>query len=288
MKKLMIAMMATIVAICAKATLTLESSESEFRTVADAMLTATDAAAAIKIAKDEKFFYISNKPALADFRASYDARLAEKFRPATKKKSLPVFPLHTWPTVAELACEVFNVPATTPYIYAKAKELGVQLEPVEVASAGGFEVCIGVLNEMIAKRDVYFDIHRTVTALDNMNRVKRVIQKKAEASIKKWLRRQGKSFVTKDGVNPCAERMTALNAALNAPRFAELNEWMADLGLECRIDVASLPSSAEVEALKEKVLDGDETLDADKKIILFVCLGVDGYNQFVKEYNGDK
>ena len=116
---------------------------------------------------------------------------------------------------------------------------------------------------------------------------KKNMQKVAVKAVKKYIRSQGRSFVAKDGVNPCEAYMTALTAALNAPRFAGLDAWYKSIGL-AGVDLSALPSEAEVAQLRQDVLDGTKDMDERNKTILCVCLGVDGYNAFVKEYNGDK
>ena len=49
-----------------------------------------------------------------------------------------------------------------------------------------------------------------------------------------------------------------------------------------------MPSEADVAKLREDVLMGDRDMGNYAKSVLGVCLGVDGYNEFVREYNGDK
>ncbi len=115
--------------------------------------------------------------------------------------------------------------------------------------------------------------------------LQRQVQRKARA----YLRKQGKSFVSKDGANPCEAVMTELVAALNAPYLKGVNEWLEKVGAtDRRIDVSKLPTEAEVAQLKEDILNGDKDMNRDYEFILKVCLGVEGYNSFVKEYNGDK
>lgn len=115
---------------------------------------------------------------------------------------------------------------------------------------------------------------------------KKEMQNVAIKAVKKYIRSQGKSFVTKNGVNPCEAYMTALTAALNAPRLAGLDAWYKSIGL-AGVDLSALPAEAEVAQLKKDVLDGTKDMNERNKGILYVCLGVDGYNKFVREYNGD-
>lgn len=117
-------------------------------------------------------------------------------------------------------------------------------------------------------------------------RIKHWLQTTAVRVIRLHIRAQGKSFVTKNGVNPCESYMTSLTAALNAPRFAGLDEWLKGVG--CKgIDLSRLPTEEYVAQLKTDILNGDKHMTDYNRGILFVCLGVDGYNAFVREYNGE-
>ena len=117
-------------------------------------------------------------------------------------------------------------------------------------------------------------------------RIKQWLQTTAVRVIRLHIRAQGKSFVTKDGVNPCESYMTSLTTALNAPRFAGLDEWLKGVG--CKgIDLSRLPTEEYVAKLKTDLLNGDEHMTDYNRGVLLVCLGVDGYNAFVREYNGE-
>lgn len=115
---------------------------------------------------------------------------------------------------------------------------------------------------------------------------KKWMQTTAVRVIRLHIRAQGKSFVTKNGVNPCESYMTSLTTALDAPRFAGLDEWLKGVG--CKgIDLSRMPTEEYVETLKTDILNGDKRMDDYNRGILLVCLGVDGYNAFVREYNGE-
>lgn len=146
--------------------------------------------------------------------------------------------------------------------------------------------CVDLLNEGLAldnggvRPDWNYGVVKTYAGA-----LQRQVQRKARA----YLRKQGKSFVSKDGANPCEAVMTELVAALNAPYLKGVNEWLEKVGAtDRRIDVSKLPTEAEVAQLKEDILNGDKDMNRDYEFILKVCLGVEGYNSFVKEYNGDK
>ena len=116
--------------------------------------------------------------------------------------------------------------------------------------------------------------------------VKQWLQTTAVRVIRLHIRAQGKSFITKNGVNPCESYMTSLTTALNAPRFAGLDEWLKGVG--CKgIDLSRMPTEECVAQLKTDILNGDKHMTDYNRGILLVCLGVDGYNAFVREYNGE-
>lgn len=121
-----------------------------------------------------------------------------------------------------------------------------------------------------------------------LKKMKESIQKKAATAIKRKLREQGKTFVTKDGVNPCEEYLTRLNAALDAPRFAGLNAWLEELGFEARLNESKMLSEEYIHDLKEKIFYGERDNTPFTRVVLLTYLGVDGYNEFVKEYNSGK
>ena len=108
----------------------------------------------------------------------------------------------------------------------------------------------------------------------------------APDAIKHKIRGEGRSFVTKDGINPIQVFVDKLVDAFNAPRLtgfdAALRECGMDYGL---VFEEKLLSSEEVDTLKMKVLNGDVPFDASFGQKLRTHLGVDGYNKFVKLYN---
>lgn len=140
---------------------------------------------------------------------------------------------------------------------------------------------IPVLSEM-CQESSYFN------SAGEMTQMKTGLQRSGEKVVKKYLRAQGKSFVTKDGVNPCATYMEDLNKALNAPYFDGLNAWLEQMGCSARVDVSKLMTKADAEKLKNDILNADVDMTTSHQYMLQLCLGVDGYNAFVKEYNGDK
>lgn len=173
-----------------------------------------------------------------------------------------------------------------PVLVALARKYGVDANNYRILGRMTLDECVDLLNETVAAAD------GKVFAYSNYNEVKRIagrVQSLCQRKARAYLRKQGKSFVAKDGVNPCAEVMTELNAALNAPRMKGLNEWFEKTGAtDSRLDVSKLPTEKEVAQLKEAVLCGERDMDKQVEAVLKFCLGVDGYNAFVKEYNGEE
>ena len=110
----------------------------------------------------------------------------------------------------------------------------------------------------------------------------------AQSGLKRYLRSQGVSFVAKEGVNPMQERMDALSAALDAPRFEGLSNACANVGITLTVNPSRwIPPASEIEQMKTDILNGDRNFDDREKVILTCALGVEAYNAFVKTYNGD-
>ena len=191
--------------------------------------------------------------------------------------------VRTWPKCAAAAAVPSGAATLYPKTLAIANRLGVDVTPYGIFSGGGtLDDLADWLSEAVA-----FPAERTWSETVVLTDFRKCTQKLALRAVKRYIRSQGKSFVTKDGVNPCESYMTGLTEALNAPRFAGLDAWLKSIGLK-GVDLSKMPSEEEVAKLKEDVLFGDRDMGNWAKAILGVCLGVDGYNEFVKEYNGDK
>lgn len=117
---------------------------------------------------------------------------------------------------------------------------------------------------------------------------KSAILKKAVTPTKKQLRSEGKTFVAKDGKNPVQDRLDALTKALDSARMENVSNAFASCGIKFTVEPEKiLPSFDEVEKLRQDIYEGSVDFTAHNKAILLVGLGVTGYNEFVKKYNGD-
>lgn len=108
--------------------------------------------------------------------------------------------------------------------------------------------------------------------------------------LKKYLRQTGVGFVTKDGKNPCEPYVNRFLAALNAPKMDGINGCFAEINQSnVTFDFSQFMSDADIESLKEKLLNGEVSKQslALVQMRLLVALGVDGYNQLVRQYNGN-
>jgi hypothetical protein len=209
-------------------------------------------------------------------RAELDALMAERnFAPHDWWRFVD-----SWPKCAAAVAVPSGAAALYPKTLAIANRLGRDVNPSEFGAYGTLTDMADWLSEAVA-----FPVARHEHI--NLSAFREWTQKAALKAVKRHLRSQGKSFVTKNGVNPCGEYMVGLTEALNAPRFAGLDAWLKSIGLK-GVDLSKMPSEEEVAKLKEAILFGDRDMDNRAKAILNACLGVDGYNEFVKEYNGDK
>lgn len=188
----------------------------------------------------------------------------------------------SFPKSTAVAWSNRNVWARSPYIASYAQKYDSDVATWHLVNKGlTFEELINYLSEITCP------FQQTPFADDgHLRNCLQSIQKEGARQVKRFLRRSGKGFVIKNGVNPCAPYMEELNAALNAPRFNGLNEWLAKVGVTNRLDTSRLPTPAQVTELTEKILDGDKEI-GHNNYVLRICLGVDGYNAFVKQYNGD-
>ena len=104
--------------------------------------------------------------------------------------------------------------------------------------------------------------------------------------VKIMLRRSGKSFVTRDGVNPLEPYAKRLETILNAPRMHGMADFCAEIGLPktYAIPEDSFLTDDEVKTVCDSVLIDDRSLK-NVSAKLRYSMGTDAYNAFVKEYN---
>ena len=105
---------------------------------------------------------------------------------------------------------------------------------------------------------------------------------------RRMIRAEGGSFVGKEGAKLVKAKLDALAAELNAPRFGKAGDVLAEIGMGVEWDFiqSHILDDAKIAALEKLLLDGEIPFDVALQNKLCIALGVDGYNAFVKEYNG--
>ena len=110
--------------------------------------------------------------------------------------------------------------------------------------------------------------------------------------VKKWLRKNGKSFVAKKDSkgniidNPLTAPMKELTDALNGAKYAGINEWSAKYGANWEtVELPWLLSDEKIGVLKEEILIDEQSFSDENVKQLRIALGVDKFNAFVKLYN---
>lgn len=106
--------------------------------------------------------------------------------------------------------------------------------------------------------------------------------------IKRKLRLDGKTFITKEGVNPVQNAIDDLCDGFNTPMRSGLKEWTAKWIPDYEwIDSPEL-SEIKIKEFTDKIFYGETPLDNRNQPYLRYILGLDGYNDFVKRYNGEE
>lgn len=191
-----------------------------------------------------------------------------------------------FPKICRRGLESSGIATNVPHLYALAVKYGKWCKPAAFTDrVATIEEIVGVLNECLDLKDGKCRMLYTYASLE---KIRKYIQSGCVRPVKKYLVSQGRPFVTKDGVNPCETYMTELNTALNAPYFDGLNAWFAKIGIAASVDVSHLPPRDHVERLRAAILGADKDLTKDDDFVLKVCLGVEGYNAFVRKYNGEE
>ena len=107
--------------------------------------------------------------------------------------------------------------------------------------------------------------------------------------VRRAIRAKGGSFVGKEGAKLVKAKLDALAAELNAPRFGKADKLLAEIGMgvEWEFIQSRILADAELDGLKTRLLDGEIAFSPTLQNKLCIALGVEGYNAFVKEYNGE-
>lgn len=178
-----------------------------------------------------------------------------------------------FPKLDLLALEKSGEAELRPVLYALAWKHGVCAANNNNYSAGEL---VELLNEYVSLGEYR-----------NCGDIFKTIQRKSALKAAAYVRKQGKVAVGKEGAVSVAELMAELVAGFNAPYFKGVNEWLEKVGVtDKRVDVSTLPAEQEAAAIRDAILNGDRSAKESDLQILKFCLGVEGYNSFVRSYNG--
>lgn len=249
----------------------------------------TNAAAGNRLCSSLQFqatmndYRIASDPAVRELATEADAKLSELG--VLGRPDFKYYSGNLLPRMSDAAFAQSGLATNCPYVVALAQKYAW------FANGWSWSANTCTLDELVGLLNEGISTNKGVRPWYNyacIESIRRAIQASGVKPVKRYLRSQGKSFVTKDGVNPCEGLMTELNTALNAPYFNGLNAWLEKMGSTARVDVSKLPSEAAITALKGDIMVGERDLKVDDEFVLKICLGVEGYNAFVKEYNGEQ
>ena len=134
-----------------------------------------------------------------------------------------------------------------------------------------------------------FVLQRTCGGATPVALARNAILSAAIVPTRRTIRAEGGSFVGKEGAKRVKARLDALAAELNAPRFGKAGKLLAEIGMDVEWEFVQshILDDAKVAALKKLLLDGEIPFSQELQNKLCIALGVDGYNAFVREYNGE-
>lgn len=107
---------------------------------------------------------------------------------------------------------------------------------------------------------------------------------------RRMIRKRGGSFVGPAGGKLVKSILDALANELNAPRFGNADDILADIGIEIEWEFiqSRILGDADVAEIRIKLLDGEIPFDGAIQNKLCIAMGVVAYNEFVREYNGKR
>ena len=108
--------------------------------------------------------------------------------------------------------------------------------------------------------------------------------------VRRTIRAKGGTFVGEEGAKLVKAKLDALAAELNAPRFGKADKLLAEIGMgvEWEYIQGLILGDRKVAEIRTKLLDGEIAFDRALQNKLCIALGVEAYNAFVKEYNGEE
>jgi len=134
----------------------------------------------------------------------------------------------------------------------------------------------------------YSRVGDTCFRVENIDDSKGWILKDGQNAIKRAMREHGLSFAVKDGRNPLQDAIDELASALNAPKASGVREFVSKWFP--RYEWIEPVFSTDQEILKycDSLYYGEREFNSVARSSILFMLGVEGFNKFVKRYNGDK
>ena len=117
---------------------------------------------------------------------------------------------------------------------------------------------------------------------------KRYLIATLEKKVKRSLRAAGKTFVTRDGINPVEVLMKPVIDAMNAPKLEGIEAAIEALGVNVPKSVRDNSVWADIATRMNGIMQGDLPADSRSDGAIIILLGPDGYNAWVKEFNEGK
>jgi len=113
------------------------------------------------------------------------------------------------------------------------------------------------------------------------------ILRQCSKSVRAKLRSEGKAIVGERGNSLAQARVDAVVSALNAPRFAGLEEALAACGSEISVPKSypGVESDAEMSSITNAVFIGQIEFKSRLQAKMRFVLGLNAYNEFVDRYN---
>lgn len=275
MKKLIVTICvliaSTITAFC-------NTREAEYRALLEEMLSLCGVSNtnvyALYFQKKNKVFRKIEGEEYKDLRLEYDTKLAEKGL-AARWGSVKSFP-----KISENSRRAKGLDVSMSNTVAIAKKHNINITPFGVlrdASLSPDEI-ISVFNDFVANGlyvpETWWDV------------LEQYFDTKLFTLPRDYLQSQGKEYEinVETGVDPCAVYVEAYMKAIQAPRLEGFNDWLASLGISNRVDVSKFPTEERIAEISSNVLNNVWVLTPSNKMRLRLCLGNEGYNEFMEKY----
>lgn len=215
-----------------------------------------------------------------DLRLEYD----EKF--AAKGYGVRWNLYKTWPKVSALDRKQKGLDKDIPGTIAIAEKYDINITMYGLLREAYLtpDEMITVYNDFLLLSDRYY------VPLEHLSILEQYFDERVYTLPRDYLESQGKSYEkdSETGEDPCAPYVEAYRKAIQAPRLAGFNEWLASVGVTNRIDTTRLPTEARITEISSNILNNVWGLTKSNQIRLRLCLGTDKYNEFLEKYASEE